>query len=58
MIGYLPVQVEEGYQSNQAFHNKILEGLVRHDPSAARLAIKEHLAQVHADLGVKVDAGM
>jgi len=41
--------VEGGLKRGQSHHKEILEAIIKHDPKAARLAMKKHLEQVRAD---------
>jgi GntR family transcriptional repressor for pyruvate dehydrogenase complex len=44
-------QVSGGPQRGQYHHQRILEAVVRHDPDAARAAMRAHLRQVREDTG-------
>jgi GntR family transcriptional repressor for pyruvate dehydrogenase complex len=43
--------VEGGPQRGQIHHKRILESVIRHDPEAARAAMRAHLGQVREDVG-------
>ncbi len=47
-------QVAGGLRRGQYHHRKILDAVYNHDPQAARLAMKEHLEQVRADLETSI----
>jgi GntR family transcriptional regulator, transcriptional repressor for pyruvate dehydrogenase complex len=42
--------VEGGPQRGQMHHRRIIEYIIRHDPTAARNAMHAHLLQVHEDI--------
>jgi GntR family transcriptional repressor for pyruvate dehydrogenase complex len=39
-----------GLKRGQVYHRRILDAVLLHDPQAARLAMKEHLAQLRVDM--------